>query len=89
MTLKELQKKAAELKIAGRSKMNKAQLEAAVGFNRFAAHATDVVAPTNKTTDEDVSLLLSVMSKGDARRFRKELYAQGRRREAGLPAKAA
>mgnify|MGYP001620080035 CR=1 FL=1 len=87
MTLKQLQAKAAELKITGRSKMNKAELEAAIGAATPAA--AELPAEFVETQERDYSTFFGTLSKGEARKARKALHASGLRRQAALPAKRA
>ena len=94
MTLKELQAKAKELNIVGRSKMNKEQLhtavEAASVFKdeiRLQTPRQDVIdAQPKHITDDDYKLVFGTMSKGEARKFRKELHAKGMVHQAAIKA---
>lgn len=54
MTLKELQAKATELNISGRSKMNKAELEAAVDAMMFAKRpSNEYLSQFNRSQEAD------------------------------------
>lgn len=80
MTLKQLQAQARKLNIAGRSKMNKAQLEVAINGAELAS--------LNKPKLMDVETFgryLGTLTKGQARKARKEQRAAGRNDLAGAP----
>lgn len=76
MTLKQLQAKARQLNIAGRSKMNKADLTAAI------AAAESV---SNVMTVEQFGRYLGTLTKGQARQVRKKMRASGRTDLAAAP----
>lgn len=69
MTLKELKAKAASLNIAGRSKMNKAELEKAI---------TVAESQNTEHTVESFGLFLGTLTKSEARKERKKMRAAGR-----------
>jgi hypothetical protein len=74
MNVKQLQAKARQLNIAGRSKMNKTQLQEAIA-----------AAQANVVTVEDASHFLGTLTKGEARRWRKKMFAEGRRDLSAAP----
>lgn len=98
MNVKELRAAAKSAGIVGYSRMNKAELEAALPAATVAPlfEAPVVNQPllvnivpaeaANLVTDQDVSLLYSVLPKGQARKLRKQLRAAGKARWAGLKA---
>ena len=95
MNLKELQAMTAQRGIVGRSKMNKAQLEAAIAKHDAPATLPDdvtiVTAPDAKAVlatmpDELIADILGSLGKPEARRFRKRLASLGLRRQAALVA---
>lgn len=73
MLLKELRKRAQELGIPGRSKMSKKELEIAIE------------SQMTGNTVEGFSLYLGSLSKGEARKARKQQRAQGRLHFAAAP----
>lgn len=89
MNVKELRAAAKLAGVVGYSRMNKAELEAALPASTVAPlfEAPVVNQPLlASVNDQDVSLVYATMSKGEARKLRKLLRSQGRAREAGLPA---
>jgi hypothetical protein len=89
MNVKELRAAAKSANVKGYSRMSKAELEAALPASTVAPlfEAPVVNQPLlNSVNDQDVSLVYATLSKGQARKLRKQLRAEGRAREAGLPA---
>lgn len=80
MTVKELQAQAQSLGIKNVKKYKKEELIALIA-EKSATPATDKPKPIN---EDDVKLLIQLMSKSEARKFRKELYASGKRKWAAV-----